>query len=56
MAAQRAANARLRQVIEARDTEILMLREQIEALAAQVAELRTRLAQSSRNSSSPSFQ
>jgi transposase len=49
----RAANARLRQVIGAKDTEIAVLREQVEALAAQVAELRARLGNNSRNSSKP---
>lgn len=64
MAAVRAANARLRQVIEAKDTEIAALRvthqaqldalrAQVEALAAEVAELRARLGQNSRNSSKP---
>jgi len=52
-AALRAANARLRQVIGAKDTEIAVLREQVEALAAQVAELRARLGNNSRNSSKP---
>jgi transposase len=64
IAALRAANARLRQVIEAKDTEIAALRVshqaqldalrvQVEALAAEVAELRARLGQNSRNSSRP---
>ena len=53
VAALRAAYARLREVIEAKDTEISVLREQLEALAAQVAELRARLGQSPRNSSKP---
>jgi transposase len=52
-AALRVANARLREVIEAKDTEIGLLREQVQALAAQVAELRARLGQNSRNSSKP---
>ena len=43
VAALRAANARLRQVVEAKDTEMGLLRQQVEALAAQVAELRARL-------------
>ena len=46
-AALRAANARLRQVVEAKDVEISVLREQLEALAAQVAELHSRLGQNS---------
>jgi len=53
IAALRAANARLRQVVEAKDTEIGLLRQQVEALAAQVAELRARLGQNPRNSSKP---
>ena len=53
IAALRAANARLREVIEAKDTEVRMLREQVEALTAQVAELRARLGQNPRNSSKP---
>jgi transposase len=52
-AALHAANARLRQVIGAKDTEIAVLREQVEALTAQVAELRARLENNSRNSSKP---
>jgi transposase len=62
--ALRAANARLRQVIEAKDTEIAMLRTahqaqldalraQVAALAAEVADLRARLGSTSRNSSKP---
>jgi hypothetical protein len=53
VAALRMANARLRQVIEAKDTEMLVLREQLEVLRAEVAELRARLGASSRNSSKP---
>ncbi|MGO8887391.1 MAG: IS66 family transposase [Streptosporangiaceae bacterium] len=53
VAALRAANARLRQVVEAKDTEMGLLRQQVEALAAQVAELRARLGQNPRNSSRP---
>jgi len=64
VAALRAANARLRQVIEARDTEIAAmrasyqvqldaLRAQVAALAAEVADLRARLGQNPRNSSRP---
>ena len=53
IAALRAANARLRQVIEAKDTEIGLLRQQVEALAGQLAELRARLGQNPRNSSRP---
>lgn len=52
-AALHAANARLRQVIGAKDSEIAVLREQVEALTAQVAELRARLGNNSRNSSKP---
>jgi hypothetical protein len=47
------ANDRLRQVLEAKDTEMLVLREQLEVLRAEVAELRARLGASSRNSSKP---
>jgi transposase len=64
VAALRAANARLRAVIEAKDTEIAALRTshqaqlnalraQVDALAAEVGELRARLGQNSRNSSRP---
>jgi transposase len=53
VAAFRAANARLREVVEAKDAEIGMLREQVGALAAQVAELRARLGQNPQNSSRP---
>ena len=53
VAVLRAANARLRQVIEAKDTEVSVLRAQLEALAAQVEELRARLRQNSGNSSVP---
>jgi phage I-like protein len=60
----RAANARLRQVIEAKDTEIAVLRTshqaqldalraQVAALSAEVADLRARLGQNPRNSSRP---
>jgi transposase len=60
----RAANARLREVIEAKDIEIAALRgahqaqldalrAQVAALSAEVAELRARLAQNSQNSSKP---
>jgi transposase len=60
----RAANARLRQVVEAKDTEIAALRTshqaqldalraQVAALSAEVAELRVRLRQNLRNSSRP---
>ena len=52
-AALRAANARLRQVIEAKDIEVGVLREQLEVLRAEVAELRARLGANSRNSSRP---
>jgi transposase len=63
-AALRAANSRLRQVVEAKDTEIAALRAshqaqldalraQVAALAAEVAELRARLGQNPRNSSKP---
>jgi Family of unknown function (DUF6444) len=53
VAAQRVANARLWQVIEAKATEVHALREQLEVLRAEVAELRARLGASSRNSSRP---
>ncbi len=64
MAALRAANTRLRQVVEAKDTEIAalrtshqaqldVLRAQVTALSAEVAELRARLGQNPRNSSRP---
>jgi transposase len=64
VAVLRAANARLRQVVEAKDTEIAALRvsyqaqldalrAQVAALAAEVADLRARLGQNSRNSSKP---
>ena len=60
----RAANARLRQVVEAKDTEIAALRTshqaqldalrmQVSALSAEVADLRARLGQNPRNSSKP---
>jgi len=49
----RAANARLRRVIQAKDTEISILRAQAGTLRAEVTELRARLAQNSRNSSRP---
>jgi hypothetical protein len=62
VAALRAANARLRAVVEAKDTEIAVLRTsyqaqldalraQVTALSAEVAELRARLGQNPRNSS-----
>jgi hypothetical protein len=58
--ALRLASARLREVVEAKDTEIAMLRsvqkgyqEQLAALRAEVAELRARLGANSRNSSKP---
>jgi hypothetical protein len=38
VAALRVANARLHQVIEAKDTEVLVLREQLEVLRAEVAD------------------
>ena len=60
LAALRAANARLREVIEAKDTEIGMLRGLVEAFQAQLEEmraeveaLRARLRQNPRNSSRP---
>ncbi len=64
MTALRAANARLRQVAGAKDTEIAVLRTahqaqldalraQVAALAAEVADLRARLGATSRNSSKP---
>ena len=52
-AALRVANARPRQVIEAKDTEVLVLREQLEVLRAEAAALRARRGASSRNSSKP---
>jgi transposase len=66
-AALRAANARLRQVVEAKDTEIAalrtshqaqldVLRRQVTALAAEVADLRARAGKNSRNSSLPPSQ
>lgn len=67
VAALRAANARLRQVVEARHTEIAalrvshqaqldVLRAQVAALAAEVADLRAQVRQNSRNSSKPPSQ
>jgi transposase len=53
VAALRAANARLREVVEAKDTEVAVLRAQLEALAGEVAALRARLGATSRNSSKP---
>jgi hypothetical protein len=64
VAALRAANTRLREVIEAKDFEIAALqtshqaqldalRAQVAALAAEVADLRARLGQNPRNSSKP---
>ena len=53
VAALRSANARLHDVIDAKDAEVAMLRRQVGALSAQVAELRARLAQNPRNSSKP---
>ncbi len=64
MAALRAANARLRQVVEAKDIEIAalrtshqaqldVLRGQVAALAAEVADLRSQVGKNSRNSSKP---
>jgi transposase len=64
LAALRAASARLRQVIEARDVEIAALRTsyqaqldalraQVAVLTAEVADLRARLGQNPRNSSKP---
>lgn len=47
------ANARLWQVIEAKDAEVQVLREQLEVLRAEVAELRATLGANSRNSSKP---
>lgn len=43
----------LRAVIEARDAEIAVLREQVEVLSARMAELRARLGRNPRNSSEP---
>jgi hypothetical protein len=60
VAALRVANARLRQVVEAKDTEVAVLRGQLEAYQAQLEELRAevealraRLRQNPRNSSKP---
>ncbi|MHB1596563.1 MAG: IS66 family transposase [Streptosporangiaceae bacterium] len=53
IAALRAANARLREIVEAKDTEVSVLRAQLEALAGEVAALRARLGQDSSNSSRP---
>jgi transposase len=53
VAALRAANSRLRQVAEAKDTEMAALRAALEALRAEVADLRARLQASSENSSRP---
>lgn|SRR5512135_181685 len=59
-AALGAANARLREVIETKDTEVAVLRAQLEACQAQLEELRAevetlraRLRQNPRNSSRP---
>jgi transposase len=49
----RAANARLRELLAERDTEIGVLREQVTALQAQVADLAARVRSNSRNSSKP---
>ena len=58
--ALRAANARLREVVEAKDAEVAVLRAQLEAyrsqleeLRAEVEVLRARLGQNPRNSSKP---
>jgi transposase len=67
VAALRAANARLRLVVEAKDTEIAalrtshqaqldVLRAQVAALAAEVTELRAQVRRNSRNSSQPPSQ
>lgn len=53
VAALRAANARLRQVIEAKDAEVAVLRAQVEVLRAEMEALRARLGQNPRNSSKP---
>jgi transposase len=60
VAALRVANDRLRQVVEAKDTEVAVLRAQLEAyqvqleeLRAEVEALRDRLRQNPRNSSKP---
>jgi transposase len=49
----RAANARLRELLAVRDAQIVVLRGQVEQLAAQVADLAARVKQNSRNSSKP---
>ena len=60
VAALRAANARLREVIGAKDAEVVVLRAHLEACQAQLVELRAgvealraRLRQNPRNSSKP---
>jgi transposase len=53
VAALRAANARLREVIEANDVEAAALRAQLEACQVQLEELRAQLRQNPRNSSRP---
>lgn len=49
----RVANARLRELLAARDTQIAALEEQLADLRAQVADLTARVKQNSRNSSKP---
>jgi len=56
LAALRAANAGLRQVIEARDAEIAVLRTEMEGLRAQLADLAARVRSNSKNSSKPPSQ
>jgi transposase len=53
LAVLRAANARLRRVVEAKDAEVAVLRAQVEALRAEMEALRARLGQNPRNSSKP---
>ena len=53
LAVLRAANAELRQVIEAKDAEITVLRAQVEELRTQVEELAARVQANSKNSSRP---
>jgi hypothetical protein len=53
VAALRAANAGLRQVIEAKDVEITALLTELGAVKAQVADLAARVKANSKNSSRP---
>jgi transposase len=49
----RAANARLRELLAGRDTEVAELRALVAGLQAQVADLAARVRQNSKNSSKP---